>query len=97
MRAVNAFRTSHGRKAVPGTTTRAAQHCAVNSGDTQACPQSYFWEPVTGHNGADVVHKIAEKSDGSQFLLDPRLKSIQVGWAYHPGAGGYECAIVNVY
>jgi hypothetical protein len=95
--AVNAYRTSHGRKAVPGSVTRAAQKCAVANGDTPACPRTYFWEPVSGHRGTDVVDKIAAKGDGATFLLDPRVKSIAVGWAYFPSSGGYECAIVNDY
>ncbi len=95
--AVNAYRTSHGQLAIPGSVSRAAQTCAVHNGDSPPCPKSYFWEPVSGHNGNEVISKIAAKRDGAQFLLDPSVKSVHIGWAYIPSSGSYECAVVNVY
>ncbi len=97
IKAVNSYRVRHGRAPVRASVSRAAQVCAVHSGDGASCPQSYFWEPVSGHDGASVVAKIAAKGTGGQFLLDPRVRAVQIGWAYLPSSGGYECVVVNLY
>lgn len=93
MGALNQFRAAHGRGPADGTITAAAQRCALGSGDGSACPDSYFWEPVTGRDGHEVINKIADGGDGISFLLEP--KSFQVGWAYEPSAHTYECALVT--
>ncbi len=95
--ALNTYRTSHGRQAVAGAVTKDAQTCAVNNGDSTSCPQSYFWEPVTGHDGTAVIAKIAGNGDGARFLLDPQVRTVRIGWAYIPSSGGYQCAVINVY
>lgn len=91
--AINALRTSNGQQAVPGTTTEAAKTCSLNSGGS-GCPSSYFWEPVSPQNGSDVVKKILDKSDGRSFLLNPSMKSLQIGWAYVGGM--YSCTVIAV-
>ncbi len=40
------------------------------------------------------MQKILDKSDGRSYLLDPSMKSLQVGWAYVGGM--YSCTVVAV-
>jgi hypothetical protein len=98
--ALNGFRTSHGRAAVPGATSSQAQQCALSQGDGPSCAPHYAWQPVTGHDGAMAISMIAGRGDGAQWLLDPDMKTISVGWAYVPGGAGspgqYECAILKI-
>ena len=91
--AINNFRKSNGQSAVPGTTTDQAKACSLNNGSGD-CPSSYFWEPVSPQDGAAVVEKIASRGDGRSFLLDPAMKSLQVGWAFV--GGQYSCTVVEV-
>jgi hypothetical protein len=91
--AINTFRKSNGQAAVPGATTEQAKTCSLNSGGG-GCPSSYFWEPVYPQDGAAVVTKIASRGDGRSFLLDPSMKSLQVGWALV--GGQYSCTVVEV-
>jgi len=35
------------------------------------------------------------ETDGVAFLLDGKLKAIQVGWAYIPSSHSFECAIIS--
>jgi hypothetical protein len=93
IQALNDYRTGHGVKAVSGSVTQAARDCALNNGDINSCPSGYFWEPVE-RSGTQVIQKIAAGSKGTSFLLDPSLKSVEVGWAYIPSSHGYECAVV---
>jgi hypothetical protein len=90
--AVNAFRAAHGKRPVSGVVTRAARRCAITGGNR--CPNGFFWEPV-GRSGKQVVRKIAASGDGASFLLDGRLRKIQIGWAYIPASRGFECALVT--
>lgn len=93
--AVNAFRASHGRAPVTGSVTASAGSCALHAGNQPYCPDSYFWEPVSTLSGSAVVSKIAGKSDGTSWLLDPQLTAVVVGWAAVPH-GQYECALFAV-
>jgi hypothetical protein len=98
VKAVNAFRTGHGLKTVVGAVSPTVQKCALQQGDGPSCPQAYFWEPVSAPDGGAVVQKISSKATGSQWLLDPAMTTVNVGWAYAPspgGAGQYECAVVK--
>jgi hypothetical protein len=95
--ALNAYRTSHGRAAVPGATTGQAQQCALSQGNGSTCAPHYAWQPVPTRDGTRVISMIASRSDGRTWLLDPQMTSFSVGWAYQPGgAGQYECAILKV-
>jgi hypothetical protein len=96
LEAVNAFRSRHGVRPVPGAVTSAAIGCAASQGDPSACPSSYFWEPVVGADGNQVVQKITGHPDGTSFLLDPRIKRLQIGWKSE-GSGTWECALVATY
>ncbi len=94
--ALNAFRSSHGVHPVPGAVTQSALGCAASQGDASACPSSYFWEPVAGPDGKQVVDKIAQHPDGTGWLLDPRIKRVEIGWKA-AGGGVWECAILASY
>jgi hypothetical protein len=93
--ALNAFRTAHGRAPINGSVNHTAGSCALHAGNIPYCPDSYFWEPVEKLSGSAVVNKIAAKSNGSNFLLDPQLTAVAVGWAAVPH-GQYECALVAI-
>jgi hypothetical protein len=89
--ALNSYRTQHGKPAVHGAVTQAARTCAVSSGNT--CPNGFYWEPV-GRSGRQVIQKIAANG-GDSWLLDDRMTSVQVGWAYIPSSKSFECALVS--
>jgi hypothetical protein len=91
VRALNAYRTQHGKPAVRGSVTQAARTCAVSSGNQ--CPNGFYWEPV-GRSGQQVITKIAANG-GDSWLLDSRMTSVQVGWAYIPSSKSFECALVS--
>jgi hypothetical protein len=92
VRALNAYRVQHGKAAVSGRVTQAARTCAVNNGDN--CPGGYFWEPVP-RSGQAVIAKIANSGSGVGWLLDDRMTSVQVGWAYIPSSKSFECALIS--
>jgi len=96
LEAFNAFRSQHGVHPVSGAVTSAAVDCAASQGDPSSCPSSYFWEPVTSADGAQVVDKISRHPDGTGWLLDPRIKSVQIGWK-SSGSGTWDCAVVATY
>lgn len=100
VQALNAFRVSHGRPAVPGSVSAKAAQCALSQGNGPSCQPHYSWQPgAATPDGAKVIAAIAGRSDGSQWLLDPAMTSFNVGWAYAPGAGGaaghYEFAVLK--
>jgi hypothetical protein len=90
--ALNAYRTSHGKKPVRGRVTDAATTCALNNGND--CPGGYFWEPV-GRSGQQVVQKIAAMPDGTSWMLDDHMSAVQVGWAYIPESHSFECVLIS--
>ena len=92
VRALNAYRTSHGKPAVRGSVTQAARTCAVSSGND--CPSSFFWEPV-GRSGQQVIQKISNNGNGVSWLLSDQMTAVQVGWAYLPASHAFECALVS--
>lgn len=92
--AVNRFRTTHGRAAVSGTVTPKAQQCAVAQGNGPNCEPSYAWEPVPTQDGPKAVELAAGRTQGAQWLLDPEMRSFEVGWAY--ANGQWECAILKL-
>jgi hypothetical protein len=91
VKALNAYRTEHGKPAVRGAVTQAARTCAVSSGNQ--CPNGFYWEPVP-RSGRQVIEKIAANG-GDSWLLDDRMTAVQVGWAYIPSSKSFECALVS--
>jgi hypothetical protein len=92
--ALNRYRTRHGRSAVSGTVSTAAQTCASSGGAENRCPAAYYWEPVDSASGQAVIDKIVAKDGGAQWLLDRGLTAVQIGWAR--GTDGLHlCAIIK--
>lgn len=87
--AVNAYRTQHGKPALPGTIAADAAKCALTDGSD--CPDSYAESQVPGPNGTTAVAKIESLAK----LLDPAMKSFGVGWAYDPASKTYYFAVVR--
>jgi hypothetical protein len=87
--AVNAYRTQHGKPALPGTIAADAAKCALTDGSD--CPDSYAESQVPGPNGTTAVAKVESLAK----LLDPAMKSFGVGWAYDPASKTYYFAVVR--
>ncbi len=100
VQALNAFRVSHGRPAVPGSVSAKAAQCALSQGNGPSCQPHYSWQPgAATPDGTKIIAAIAGRGDGSQWLLDPTMTSFNVGWSYTPGAGGsaghYDFAVLK--
>jgi hypothetical protein len=87
--AINSYRTSHGQSAVSGRVSDQAQQCAVHNGS--GCSGGWAETELAHANGAEAVQKILQFGR----LLDPGVKSFEVGWAYDPGAKLYYFAIIR--
>jgi hypothetical protein len=87
--AINDYRAKHGQKRVPGSVSSAAQACALSNGGK--CHGGWAESQVPKPTGAAALQKIMPLGK----LLDPQLKSFEVGWAYDPGASTYYFAIVK--
>jgi hypothetical protein len=87
--AINDYRAEHGQKRVPGSVSSAAQTCALSNGGK--CHGGWAESQVPKPTGAAALQKIMPLGK----LLDPQLKSFEVGWAYDPGASTYYFAIVK--
>ena len=92
MSAINAYRTQQGKKAVPTTSSAAADTCALSSGNT--CPSSFVWVRVTDLSGSGVV-KAVTRYNSNDDLLTNTAKSYEVGWAYDPGSKTISCALIR--
>ena len=89
IQAINDFRTAHGQPAVPGSVTALAQNCAVNNGN--GCSGGWAETELADLNGEEAVQKIEQFA----HFEEPNLTSVEVGWAYDPGAKLYYFAIVR--
>jgi hypothetical protein len=89
IQAINDYRTKNGRPAVPGRVSRQAQTCAVHNGN--GCSGGWAETMLAQPDGREAVHKILPFA----HLLDPRMKSVEVGWAYDPHAKLYYFAIIR--
>lgn len=87
--AINAYRTKHGQPAVDGRVSKQAQQCALHNGS--GCSGGWAETFLPNPNGKAAVRKIVEFG----HLLDPKVKSFEVGWAYDPGAKMYYFAIIR--
>ena len=87
--AINAYRTQHGQPAVSGSVSAQAQQCAVHNGS--GCSGGWAETQVSKPDGTAAVQKILQFA----HLLDPNVKSFEVGWAYDPGAKQYYFAIIR--
>lgn len=98
--AVNQFRASHGAAPVPGAVSPQAQQCALQQGEGPSCAPHYAWQAVPAQDGQKVISMLTGRGGGAAWLLDPKIRSFSIGWAYAPGAAGgpglYECAILKI-
>jgi hypothetical protein len=89
IQAINDFRVAHGLAPVPGSVSPQAQTCAVNNGN--GCTGGWAETLLSHPDGAEAVQKIQQFA----HFDDPNMTSIEVGWAYDPGARLYYFAIVR--
>ena len=87
--AINNYRAAHGQPRVSGLVSKTAQMCALTNGGT--CTGGWAESQVAHPTGAAALQKIIPLGK----LLDPNLKSFEVGWAYDPGVPQYYFAIVR--
>ena len=82
--AINAYLTQHGKSAVPGSVSDAAKTCALNHGNgcSGGWAETEISAPADGTRAVQQIQQFAK-------LLDPQMKSIQVGWAYFPSSKTY--------
>lgn len=88
--AVNSYRQQHGQPPVNGRVSDAAQQCALTNGGD--CHGEWAESQVPDADGKEAVQKVLPFA---QSILDPALKSIEVGWAYDPAAREYYFAIIQ--
>ena len=86
--AINDYRTQHGKPSVPGRVGTDAQTCALNNGN--GCSGGWAETELGKLDGAAAVQKILPFA----HLLDD-MKSVEIGWAYDPGAKLYYFAIIR--
>ncbi|MDT4915801.1 MAG: hypothetical protein QOH89_501 [Pseudonocardiales bacterium] len=89
IQAINDFRAGQGLPAVPGSVSPAAQTCAVTNGN--GCSGGWAETLLSKPDGQEAVQKIQQFA----HFDDPDMTSIEVGWAYDPGAKLYYFAIVR--
>ncbi len=87
--AINAYRTQHNQKSVPGSVSSAAKKCALANGS--GCTGGWAESQVSKPTGAAAVAKISKLGR----LLDPSMTSFEVGWAYDPQSKQYYFAIIR--
>jgi hypothetical protein len=87
--AINAYRTQHDQKSVPGSVSSAAKKCALANGS--GCTGGWAESQVSKPTGAAAVAKISKLGR----LLDPSMTSFEVGWAYDPQSKQYYFAIIR--
>jgi hypothetical protein len=86
--AVNAYRTQHGKPAVPGAVSAAAKQCALQNGN--GCSGGWAETTLSAPDGQAAVKNILPFAK----LLSP-MQSFGVGWAYDPGSKEYFFSIVR--
>jgi hypothetical protein len=90
--ALTAYRRSSGQAAVPVIVTGAAQQCARTGGDGSSCGDPFAVAREPQPDGRAAVRDIA--AGEGNFLLDPGVRALEIGWAYDPGSGQYVCALI---
>jgi len=84
--AINAKRTALGLAPITGTTVPATQQCAL-AWKGQHCSPPEIEASINSQDGAVAVGLwYAEGPGGGHYnlMMDPTLKSVAIGWAYHP-------------
>jgi hypothetical protein len=86
--AINDYRVKQGKTPVPGKVSPEAQQCALNNGN--GCSGGWAETELADLDGPAAVQKILPFA----HLLNS-MKSVEVGWAYDPGAKLYYFAIIR--
>jgi hypothetical protein len=91
--ALAAYRHAHGGGgAVPVAVTAAAQRCAVTGGDGPTCTDPFAVARERQQSGRQAVEDVG--AGYGNWLLDPDLHAVEVGWAYDPPTGQYVCVLI---
>jgi len=97
--AINAKRTALGLAPVTGTTVPATQQCAL-AWKGQHCSPPEIEASINSQDGSVAVGLwYAEGPGGGHYnlMMDPTLKSVAIGWAYHPEVSfGRYVVVVNL-
>jgi len=97
--AINAKRTALGLAPITGTTVPATQQCAL-AWKGQYCSPPEIEASINSQDGAVAVGLwYAEGPGGGHYnlMMDPTLKSVAIGWAYHPEVSfGRYVVVVNL-
>ncbi len=97
--AINAKRTALGLAPITGTTVPATQQCAL-AWKGQHCSPPEIEASINSQDGAVAVGLwYAEGPGGGHYnlMMDPTLKSVAIGWAYHPEVSfGRYVVVVNL-
>jgi hypothetical protein len=91
--ALAAYRRAHGTDGnVAAVVTDAAQRCALTRGDGPTCADPFAVARERQQNGSQAVGDIG--AGYGNWLLDPNLHSVAVGWAYDRPSGQYVCVLI---
>jgi len=97
--AINAKRTALGLAPITGTTVPATQQCAL-AWKGQHCSPPEIEASINSQDGSVAVGLwYAEGPGGGHYnlMMDPTLKSVAIGWAYHPEVSfGRYVVVVNL-
>ena len=97
--AINAKRTALGLAPITGTTVPATQQCAL-AWKGQHCSLPEIEASINSQDGSVAVGLwYAEGPGGGHYnlMMDPTLKSVAIGWAYHPEVSfGRYVVVVNL-
>ncbi|MGH3492625.1 MAG: hypothetical protein ACRDQ1_05225 [Sciscionella sp.] len=88
---LNVYRAKHGQQAVPGKVSSQAQKCALAKGNGPNCAPHWIVTVSPTQDGATALGKMA--SFNGKWLLDSKISSVDVGWAY--SGGSYQCVILK--
>jgi len=97
--AINAKRTALGLAPVTGTTVPATQQCAL-AWKGQHCSAPEIEASINSQDGSVAVGLWYSEGPGGghyNLMMDPTLKSVAIGWAYHPEVSfGRYVVVVNL-
>lgn len=91
--ALASYRRQHGADAVSAVVTAAAQRCAVTGGDGASCGNPFAVAREWRADGSAAIRDIGAGT--GNFLLDPAMRSVEVGWAYDPRSRQYMCVLIE--
>jgi hypothetical protein len=91
--ALASYRRAHGADgSVSAVVTDAAQRCALTRGDGPTCGDPFAVAREDEQNGSRAVADIA--AGYGNWLLDPTLHAVEVGWAYDSDSASYLCVLI---